>query len=113
MPGTAYHVRAYAINAVGTSYGADLSFITSVNNGVYNITDFYHIYPNPTHGNITIKSKEDIPVEMTIYSPEGNLLGESKLTNQIINMDLNLPKGVYLVVLKSDKATGSYRLIIL
>ena len=113
VPGTAYHVRAYAINAVGTSYGADLSFITSVNNGVYNITDFYHIYPNPTHGNITIKSKEDIPVEMTIYSPEGNLLGESKLTNQIINMDLNLPKGVYLVVLKSDKATGSYRLIIL
>ncbi|MCK9638833.1 MAG: choice-of-anchor D domain-containing protein [Prolixibacteraceae bacterium] len=112
-PGTTYHVRAYAINAVGTSYGADLSFITSVNNGVYNITDFYQIYPNPSRGNITIKSKEDIPFEMTIYTPEGNLLGESKLTNQITNMDLNLPKGVYLVVLKSGKATGSYRLIIL
>jgi len=28
-PGTTYHVRAYAINSVGTSYGNDVSFTTS------------------------------------------------------------------------------------
>ena len=28
-PGTTYHIRAYATNSVGTSYGRDLTFITS------------------------------------------------------------------------------------
>lgn len=30
MPGTTYHVRAYATNSQGTAYGADLSFVTAV-----------------------------------------------------------------------------------
>jgi hypothetical protein len=29
-PGTHYHYRAYAINSVGTSYGADTEFDTTV-----------------------------------------------------------------------------------
>jgi len=29
LPGTTYHVRAYAVNSVGTSYGSDLSFTTT------------------------------------------------------------------------------------
>ena len=28
LPGTTYHVRAYAINSVGTAYGADVTFTT-------------------------------------------------------------------------------------
>ncbi len=113
VPGTAYHVRAYAINAAGTSYGADQTFITSVNNGVYNINNFYQLYPNPTHGNITIKSKEELPVEMSVYSTDGNLLTNSNLTKQITELNLGLTKGIYLIVLKSSKATGSYRIVIL
>jgi len=112
-PGTVYHLRAYAINSVGTSYGSDLTFVTSVNNGVYNISSFYQIYPNPSHGQITIKSKEETPVDMSIFSPEGRLLINSKLTKQINDLNLNLTKGVYIVVLKCEKATGSYQIIIL
>jgi hypothetical protein len=112
-PGTIYHLRAYAINAVGTSYGTDLSFVTSVNDGVYNISSYYQIYPNPSRGKITIKSKEKIPVDMSIYSTEGQLLGNKKLTSQINDLDLHLTKGVYIIVLKCENATGSYRIIIL
>ena len=113
VPGTTYHLRAYAINAAGASYGADLSFVTSVNNGVYNINNFYQIYPNPTHGNITIKSKEELPVELSVYSTEGHLLANRNLTKQITEINLGLNKGIYLIVLKSDKSTGSYRIVIL
>ncbi|MEI6276122.1 MAG: choice-of-anchor D domain-containing protein [Prolixibacteraceae bacterium] len=113
IPGTAYHLRAYAINSAGTAYGTDLTFITSVNNGLYNINNFYQVYPNPTHGNITIKSKEEIPVEMSVYSTEGHLIRKSKLSKQITDMNLDLVKGVYVIVLKCEKATGSYRIIIL
>lgn len=31
LPGTAYHVRAYATNSVGTAYGEDLTFVTMEN----------------------------------------------------------------------------------
>jgi hypothetical protein len=77
---------------VGTAYGTDFAFITSINNGVYNISNFYQIYPNPTHGNITIKSKEEVPVDMNIYSSEGHLIGNGKLTKQISDLELGLKK---------------------
>jgi len=34
-PGTTYHVRAYATNNVGTTYGSDLTFTTSYSSTVY------------------------------------------------------------------------------
>lgn len=34
-PGTVYHVRAYATNAIGTSYGENLSFSTAGSNGIW------------------------------------------------------------------------------
>lgn len=35
LPGTVYHVRAYATNAIGTSYGEDLTFNTAGSNGTW------------------------------------------------------------------------------
>ncbi len=35
LPGTVYHVRAYAINAIGTSYGANVSFTTGGSSGTW------------------------------------------------------------------------------
>ncbi len=112
-PWTNYHVRAYATNAVGTSYGADIAFQTSINGGVFDISSFYQIYPNPSYGQVTILSKEEVPVEITIYSMDGVLIQNYKFVKQQNSLNLNLSKGVYLITLKSEKATGSYRLIIL
>ena len=112
-PWTNYHVRAYATNAVGTSYGADITFQTSINGGVFDISSFYQIYPNPSYGQVTILSKEEIPVEMAIYSLDGALIHNYKFVKQQNSLNLNLTNGVYIITLKSEKATGSYRLIIL
>jgi|GEM_PF-2440166 len=113
IPGTTYHVRAFSTNGVGTSYGADVSFITSVNGGIYDVSSFYQIYPNPSAGRITIKSATEVPVELSIYTTDGHLLGINNLTMQSTTLDLGLKKGVYLLVLKSIKGYGSYRLIIM
>ena len=37
-PGTIYHVRAYATNSVGTSYGSDLTFTTNTSGGTGSLT---------------------------------------------------------------------------
>jgi hypothetical protein len=112
-PGTSYHLRAYATNLVGTSYGTDIPLKTTVNNGVFSISSFYQIYPNPSHGNITVLSSEETLVEMSIYSLGGDLLQNYNLSKKENTLNLNLKKGIYMVVLKSAKANGSYRLIIL
>lgn len=111
-PGTTYHLRAFATNSVGTAYGEDLTFKTTVNGGVYSISSFFHIYPNPTHGRITVLTAQEVPVDLNIYSLRGILMYNVKLTGQETVLDLNLPKGVYLVKLKSEKVTGTYQLII-
>ncbi len=110
--GTTYHIRAYATNAVGTSYGADLTFETVVNNGIFNISSYYHIYPNPTHGTIKIRILENVPTDMKIYSLNGILLISKKLLNQETTLDLNLQQGTYIIDLRSDKITGSYKIIV-
>jgi len=38
-PGTTYYVKAYATNSVGTAYGVELSFKTSITNGGISVTD--------------------------------------------------------------------------
>ena len=46
IPETMYYFRAYAINAVDTSYGAEESFITQWQCGVSSVTDYdNNIYP--------------------------------------------------------------------
>jgi uncharacterized protein (TIGR02145 family) len=42
-PGTSYHVRAYATNSIGTSYGADIPFTTSVSVSVVTTTSISEI----------------------------------------------------------------------
>jgi hypothetical protein len=113
VTGKTYHIRAFATNSVGTTYGDDVVFTIAVNGGVYNISMFYHIYPNPTEGRITIRCPEDIETDVNIYSIQGALLSNFKLYKQENNLDLQLAKGVYTVVLSSKKASGSYKLIIL
>jgi hypothetical protein len=47
--GTTYHVRAYATNSAGTSYGSDVTFTT----GVTPIILYYFYYTAGAHGSIT------------------------------------------------------------
>ncbi len=113
ITGATYHIRAFAVNSVGISYGDDLAFFIPVNGGVFNISNFYQIYPNPSEGRITIRCFEEIATEVSIYSLQGAILRNYKLNGQVNLLNLNLAKGVYTIVLNSKKASGTYKLVIL
>jgi hypothetical protein len=51
-PGTLYHVRAYATNAAGTSYGSDVRFISATNTAFYfaNTTVASNSVTSPNNG---------------------------------------------------------------
>ena len=113
ITGTSYHIRAFATNSVGTVYGDDVAFAIAVNGGIFNVSMFYQIYPNPSNGKITIRNTEDIATEVSIYSLQGLLMRNYQLNGQVNILDLKLARGIYTVVMSSKKATGSYKLVIL
>ncbi len=73
--GTTYHVRAYATNAVGTGYGADLTFTTDppvipvlTTNAVTNVT----IFTATSGGNISDDGGASISVKGVCWSTSTN-----------------------------------------
>ncbi len=104
-PGTLYHVRAYATNDAGTSYGADLTFTSHIvptvttqpvtgilatiatgngnitNLGVPNVTQFGVIWsmaPNPTVA-LGTKTKQGVPAGTGAFTSSIILLNPSTL----------------------------------
>jgi hypothetical protein len=110
--GTTYHVRAYAINAVGTVYGGDSTF-TTLSDAVTDIpTELYlfgtgslgadetegrafreaeagvfHIYTNLTNGSITFGSDADVAQGYKYYAHAGNLHQGSNATTVAATTD--------------------------
>jgi hypothetical protein len=61
--------------------------------------DDLSVYPNPTNGRVYVSGVNDIS-EIEVFSIEGKLLKQYKLTDNYI--DLDLASGLYLLKLKSD-----------
>ncbi len=75
------------------------------------------IYPNPSNGTFFIKTKElKGKVETTIYDLSGKRVYSSVNTQNAEQTtkeyNVNLPKGVYIVTVKSDKGAYTQKLII-
>lgn len=63
-----------------------------------------HLYPNPTHGILTIDSDLNEVTDCSIYSMTGQLLATRKVGPSKTTIDISdLAAGVYLVVVKDKK----------
>lgn len=75
------------------------------------------IYPNPSNGNFFVKTKDlKGKVETTIHDMSGKRV-YSSVNNQnseqtTKEFNVNLPKGVYIVTVKSDKGAYIQKLMI-
>jgi hypothetical protein len=58
------------------------------------------LYPNPSNGNITIETTDDLSYNMTVYNVLGEKVFDSTVTNkQSINLNY-LPSATYIVLIK-------------
>ena len=87
---------------------------TSENNA---LSQDIKIYPNPSNGTFFVKTKElKGKVETSIHDLSGKKV-YSSVNNQNLEQttkeyNVNLPKGVYIVTVKSDKGAYTQKLII-
>jgi hypothetical protein len=103
QPLTTYYVRAFATNSVGTSYGNEVNFITSLANGlqVNAIAILSNLYPVPAEDIIYVQLNDN-PMRYTINDATGKEVLRGYLTKENYSIDIsNLSKGIYL--LKSEK----------
>ena len=75
--------------------------------------DDYAIYPNPTNGSIFISfPSNDSNSEITVYDLQGQVIYKKDHSNvSQINIDLDIPQGIYFVNIKSNNGTKTMKLI--
>lgn len=76
-------------------------------------TILLNIFPNPSSGQLTISLEENIPdLDLSVYSIAGQLVyEEANISNVKHELELELPSGMYAVLLKSGGAIVSRELL--
>jgi hypothetical protein len=70
----------------------------------------FNIYPNPTSGAINIESENEGILQ--VYTTTGALLKSQSISVGNNRLKLELPKGVYLIVLETDEGMRTERLTV-
>jgi hypothetical protein len=71
----------------------------------------YSYYPNPTTGNVTIKSKDAI-TEVAVYNVQGQLLYNQKMNELTTNVDISqFAKGTYFFKLKIIDKEANFKIL--
>jgi hypothetical protein len=71
----------------------------------------YSYYPNPTTGNVTIKSKDAI-TEVAVYNVQGQLLFTQKKNELTTNVDISqFAKGTYFFKLKINDTEANFKIL--
>ncbi|MFK7922946.1 MAG: endo-1,4-beta-xylanase [Bacteroidia bacterium] len=70
------------------------------------------VYPNPSNGKITINSTQLQNADIRIYDLHGREVRFFEQKNIPVQLDLELPKGVYFIELRQQEKRGTYKLVI-
>jgi hypothetical protein len=70
------------------------------------------IYPNPSNGILNIKLEQPTDAVVNIYSHIGQLVYAKNLTTDFGQLQLDLPNGMYILVVRTENNVASQKLII-
>ena len=111
---TIYHVRAYASDGTEITYGEDVTFTTLMATGVIEKpTDGnFMIFPNPTAGTVHISTPTGESINrVEVFSVQGKqVLSIDNVQENSINLS-GLPKGIYLVRIKSQSGFYNRKIV--
>ncbi|MFZ4400496.1 MAG: T9SS type A sorting domain-containing protein [Bacteroidales bacterium] len=99
LPNTTYHIRAFATNSFGTSYGNDVSFVTLQDIGINEASqNQFKVYPNPASSQINVQINQSlIGSSYTITDQIGKTVLSGKLNAEKSIIELgDLSGGIYL-----------------
>jgi len=114
LPNTAYFVRSYAINAIGTQYGNELFFTTTPASIDDIQAEDIYLYPNPASDVVYVSSKNEI-LSIKIFNVTGKtmLVNSSSLNNNDLKLNIeNLSQGIYFIEIETSLEIETLKIII-
>ena len=95
-------------------YKVFLRNTTTVINEIVEENEFFSLYPNPNNGTFTVQFKEEVNEQfIRIYSAVGKLVHERNQANESkMDLNLELPRGTYLITIGSDEQVRTIPMII-
>jgi uncharacterized repeat protein (TIGR03803 family) len=121
-PGATYYVRAYATNNVGTAYGNEINFTTTLVSSLKNYSDknTISIYPNPAKGfvNLEINSLSSRSPEIRILNVNSEIVYKKNLNINSNDykgtIDLSsLDEGVYCIQIATNDEVITSKVILI
>ncbi|MEI7596605.1 MAG: T9SS type A sorting domain-containing protein, partial [Bacteroidota bacterium] len=111
---TTYHVRAFAINPLGTTYGNDVQFTTDVNIGIKTADNSNMlVFPNPTNNQLYLLMNNTGSVEISFINTNGQVVLNTTQEGNAISLDVaSLKAGVYMLQTKSNNKIETTRILI-
>ena len=107
---TTYYVRAYATNANGTEYGANMKFVAEESSsGVSStVADNIDVYPNPFRNEIRLSNASD--ASRIVITTVTGVVVLNQRAKQVV--ETYLPSGIYLVTIKANDGSKVVRKMI-
>ncbi len=90
---------------------ASLNEQVSLTNIKENKTQEWNIFPNPTKGEVFIGGIENRPAQYFVYSLTGELVANQEIETKSISLH-HLPKGSYILKIKSDRVEKSFSVVL-
>ena len=70
------------------------------------------IYPNPSNGTFNIQLSHTEPSSIKIFNLNGQLVYQNNLLSNKNELNLNLPSGLYMVIMTNNNSSQTHKLII-
>ena len=107
-PGTMYYVKAYATNANGTVYGNEVSFTSSIANGLNdNVSSELSIYPNPVIDKLYINGLSG-KAQITVIDMTGKKILNTETSNNYISVN-KLSHGIYFMLISDENGAKTVK----
>ncbi len=116
--GDTYHVRAYAINSYGASYGADKAFTPDWATSVKELKELKEqgisIFPNPSDGNFVIEAnKEFNSIKISVRDMMGKIVLDKIYTEKRNEIDLSKERaGIYFIQIEIEGEISTSKIVI-
>lgn len=108
------YIRAKnALNKWGMIYAESFSY-SLVGIGEEEMTSLYRIYPNPTGGHLQIELSDPLPngFRFKLMDLNGKLVYEGECHNNLCELNLEVPAGMYLLNIETSERSISHKIIL-
>jgi hypothetical protein len=106
-------INCDTIHTPAEAFIAKLGAITGIEEAGINADQEISIIPNPSGGNFQIIDNANLMEEVSIFNSYGDLILQVEVKDKVMQIDLNVPGGIYFVQVRTEIGIAGKEIIIM